>query len=57
MNTRLSWRNQDRLWKALGEPTKKPVPAPPRTREEIEAMWWLSKTSRNLLLRDLEKKP
>lgn len=57
MRTRRSWRNQERLWKALGGPAPpKPIPSPPKTREEIEAMWWLSKRTRNALIRELEKK-
>jgi len=56
MRTRRSPRNQAILWRALGgtvEPA--PLPPPALTVGEIKAMWWLSKTSRNQLLRDAAK--
>lgn len=59
MRTRRSWRNQDRLFKALFKPEAKPVaavPVPVPTDAEIDAMWWVPKTSRNLLKRDAAKK-
>lgn len=58
MRTRRSPRNQEILWRALGrQGAEAPAPvAPTRTREEIDAMWWLPKQSRRLMLRDLETK-
>jgi hypothetical protein len=56
MRTRRSPRNQERLWQELGGKAEKPKPiAVIRTDEEIDAMFWLSKTSRNLLKRDAAK--
>jgi hypothetical protein len=58
MRTRRSPKNQDRLWRAIGRELAKqamgtrPVDAPPLTDDEIDAMWWMSKTSRNLMKRD-----
>lgn len=57
MRTRRSWRNQERLWKALGGPAPpKAPPAPAKTRADIEAMWWVSKRTRAALIRELERK-
>lgn len=56
MRTRRSPRNQQRLWKALGGKVVKPEPVTTvRSDAEIDAMFWLSKTSRNLLKRDAAK--
>lgn len=56
MRTRRSPRNQERLWKELGGKVEKPQPITvTRTDAEIDAMFWLSKTSRNLLKRDNRK--
>lgn len=57
MRTRRSWRNQNRLWKELGGKPASPPPIvqPPRTEAEIDAMWWLPKTSRSLMKRDLKR--
>jgi hypothetical protein len=56
MHTRRSPRNQERLWRELGGKVKKPEPiAIVRTDAEIDAMFWISKTSRNLLKRDAAK--
>lgn len=63
MRTRRSWRNQNRLWKMLvngcvNDPVQPPTPKPKPvklTAEEIDGMWWVSKTSRNLMKRDLLK--
>ena len=58
MRTRRSPKNQDRLWRAIGRELAKkametrPVDAPPLTDDEIDAMWWMSKTSRNRMKRD-----
>ena len=53
MRTRRSPRNQEILWRALGGKVEKPEPLKvTRTDAEIDAMFWLSKTSRNLLKRD-----
>ena len=62
MRTRRSPKNQDRLWRAIGRELARkamettPV-APPLTDDEmtddtIDAMWWMSKTSRNRMKRD-----
>ena len=60
MRTRRSWRNQNRLWKELGkEGAKKEEPKPvipPKTDEEIDAMFWIPKTSRALMKKDAAKK-
>jgi hypothetical protein len=57
MRTRRSWRNQDRLFKALFKPEEQPVAvAPIPTDAEIDAMFWIPKTSRNLLKRDAAKR-
>lgn len=57
MRTRRSPRNQEILWRALGGKVEKPEPLKAiRTDAEIDAMFWLSKTSRNLLKRDAVKK-
>lgn len=57
MRTRRSWRNQDRLFKALFKPEEQPVATVPvPTDAEIEAMWWISKTSRNLMKRAAAKR-
>ena len=56
MRTRRSPRNQERLWRELGGKTVKPEPLQViRTDAEIDAMFWISKTSRNLLKRDMAK--
>ena len=57
MRTRRSPRNQEILWRALGGNAKKPIasPAPIRSDEEIDAMWWVSKTSRSMMKRDAAK--
>lgn len=56
MRTRRSWRNQNRLWEAL---TPEIAPVKPltviRTNAEIDAMFWVSKTSRMLMKRDAAK--
>lgn len=55
MKTRRSPRNQERLWRELGR-IEKPKPIVTiRTDAEIDAMFWLCKTSRNLLKRDAAK--
>lgn len=56
MRTRRSWRNQKRLWHYLTPQAPAKPECVPHTREEIMAMYWLGKTSRNLMLRDLEKR-
>lgn len=56
MRTRRSWRNQDRLWRALGEKPAEPTPVTvERTDAEIDAMWWIPKTSRGLMKRDRKR--
>jgi hypothetical protein len=56
MRTRRSPRNQERLWRELGGKAEKPQPIiSVRSDEEVDAMFWLSKTSRNLLKRDAAK--
>lgn len=54
MRTRRSPRNQEILFRALFKPADAPKPEPqaPKTDAEIDAMWWIPKTSRNLLKRD-----
>lgn len=57
MRTRRSFRNQERLFKGLFKPTEQPLAtAPILTDAEIDAMWWVSKTSRNMMKRDAAKK-
>jgi hypothetical protein len=57
MKTRRSWRNQDRLFKELFKPADQVVIAPTiRTDTEIDAMYWIPKTSRNLMKRDNAKR-
>lgn len=57
MRTRRSWRNQDRLFKALFKPADQPVAVVPiLTEAEIDAMFWISKTSRNLMKKDAAKR-
>lgn len=57
MRTRRSPRNQLILWRALGgPPPETPKEVPPQTAEEIKAMWWISKRSRNMRLRELAKR-
>jgi hypothetical protein len=53
MRTRRSWKNQDKLWKELGGNKGNKILSPTKTADEINAMWWLSKTSRNALLREV----
>ena len=54
MRTRRSPRNQDilfsHLFKPVGQP--KPVAQPQLSDVNIEAMWWIPKTSRSLMKRD-----
>lgn len=56
MKTRRSPRNQERLFRYLFK-SKDSKPTTPRiyTLDEIAAMWWLTKTSRNILIRKAEK--
>lgn len=59
MRTRRSPRNQMILWRALGgkpEPPPQPAAADLKTDAEIDRMFWLSKTSRNLLKKDMAKR-
>lgn len=57
MRTRRSWRNQDRLFKALFKSAVSPVVETPiLTDSAIDAMYWVPKTSRNLMKRDAAKK-
>lgn len=58
MRTRRSWRNQDRLFRALFKPEERTVStvAPIPTDAEIDAMYWIPKTSRSLLKRDAAKR-
>jgi hypothetical protein len=56
MRTRRSPRNQEILWRELGGKVEKPKPAEPKAVEEIEAMWWISKRSRNMMIRDAQKR-
>ena len=57
MRTRRSWRNQDRLFKALFKPAEQPVAVVPvPTDAEIDAMYWIPKTSRNMMKRDAAKR-
>ncbi len=47
MRTRRSWRNQERLWKALGHEQGRPQsPSPPVTEAEIDAMFWMRRDER-----------
>ena len=56
MRTRRSPRNQERLWRELGGKVEQPKPiVTVRTDAEIDAMFWVSKTSRNLMKRDAAK--
>jgi hypothetical protein len=57
MRTRRSPRNQERLWRELAGKIEQPklVIAMIQTDAEIDAMFWISKTSRNLLKRDAAK--
>jgi hypothetical protein len=57
MRTRRSPRNQERLFTALfkAPDAPKPAPAPLKTAAEIDAMWWIPKTSRSLMKRDAAK--
>lgn len=56
MRTRRSWRNQNRLFKELFAPATQPVAeVPVLTDAEIDAMYWIPKTSRNLMKRDAAK--
>ena len=56
MRTRTSPRNQEILWRALGGWSQDPLsPRKPFTAEEISGMWWLSKRTRNMMLRDIER--
>jgi len=57
MRTRRSPRNQEQLWRELGGKVEKPPSVTTiRTDAEIDAMFWISKTSRNLMKRDAEKR-
>lgn len=60
MRTRRSWRNQDRLWKLLGQDGEAKVATPPPppilTDAEIDAMWHVSKSSRSLMKRDAARR-
>lgn len=57
MRTRRSPRNQEILWRALGGKVEKLAPVTAtRTDAEIDAMFWISKTSRNLMKRDAAKR-
>jgi hypothetical protein len=57
VRTRRSWRNQNRLFKELFAPAPQPVAdVPILTDAEIDAMYWLPKTSRNLMKRDAAKR-
>lgn len=57
MRTRRSPRNQERLFKALFKPADSPKVEThsPKTDAEIDAMWWISKSSRSLMKRDAAK--
>lgn len=50
MRTRSSWRNQDRLWRYLGQEgqptTRKPQPTAPKTEAEIDALPGLSERAK-----------
>lgn len=57
MRTRRSPRNQEILFRELFKPEATKVEQPaPKTAEEIDAMWWIPKTSRSQMKRDAEKK-
>lgn len=55
MRTRRSPRNQEILWRALGPPPEPKLAPVQHTAEEIAALPGLSKTSRSLMLRDLQR--
>jgi hypothetical protein len=56
MRTRRSVRNQNILFRELFKPKEQPkVQAPIRTDAEIDAMYWISKSSRALMKRDAAK--
>ena len=57
MRTRRSPTNQERLWKELGG-ARKPEPKPPvpLTDVQIDAMWWIPRTSRSQLKRDAARR-
>lgn len=55
MRTRRSPRNQEILWRELGGMVEKPTPAEPKTVDEIEAMWWISRRARNIMIRSAQK--
>jgi hypothetical protein len=60
MRTRRSPKNQERLWRELGrEGQQAAEPTPEQkipTDAEIDAMWWIPKTSRSMMKRDAAKK-
>ena len=50
MRTRRSWRNQERLWKALGHEQDRPQALPkPVTEAVIDAMFWMRRDERERL--------
>jgi hypothetical protein len=55
MRTRRSPRKQEILWRELGGTVGKPKPAEPKTVEEIETMWWISRRARNIMIRAAQK--
>lgn len=55
MRTRRSPRNQEILFRELFKSADQPpvpAPTPILTDEEIDAMWWIPRTSRSLMKRD-----
>lgn len=61
MRTRRSWRNQDRLWRALGQQggpgiaPPKPPARPSDADVPIAERWWLSPRTRRMQQRDADK--
>lgn len=52
---RHSAKYQKRIFNSLFKPEEKRIKKPKqKTEEEIYAMWWLSKTSRNSMIRDIK---
>jgi len=58
MRTRRSWRNQERLWRELGEgdmirPARAPTPPDPAAMARLDA-WWTE--NKDAIMRDVAKR-